>query len=91
MTAADGIVTDTLGGTEVMIFATEAGMFAYKRDEISFQPTADGIRFRGNGTVWDPATGRSQNGRTLTRIPSRRLFAFTWRDDNGTDALYRTE
>ncbi|MEF8901839.1 MAG: hypothetical protein V5A25_11540 [Halovenus sp.] len=40
------------------------------------------------GTTWDPVTGRSEDGRTLARVPSRRSFAFTWRDDRGPDAFY---
>lgn len=88
VTAADGVVTDTLGGTELVVFATEDEIFAYERNNISFEQDGDWSRFRGGGTIWDPATGRSDNGRTLTRIPSRRLFAFTWRDDNGSEAFY---
>jgi hypothetical protein len=91
VTAAGGVVTDTLGGVELVVFATEEGIFAYERDNISFEPSGDANRFHGDGTIWDPATGRSQDGRTLTRIPSRRLFAFTWRDDNGPAAFYRTD
>ena len=91
VTAADGVVTDTLGGTELVVFATDAGLFAYESNQILFEQTPDKSRFRGDGTVWDPATGRSEDGRTLTRIPNRRLFAFTWRDDNGTDAFFISE
>lgn len=90
VTAAGGVVTDRVGGAELVVFATEAGIFAYERGSIQFEATADGNRFRGDGTVWDPATGQGDDGRALTRIPSRRLFAFTWRDDNGSESFYLT-
>ncbi|WP_336328745.1 DUF3179 domain-containing protein [Halovenus sp. HT40] len=85
---AGGIVTDTLGGTDIAVFASPAGLFAYEREGIEFTPAEEGGQVQGNGTTWDVATGRSANGRALDRLPSRRLFAFTWRDDNGTDAFY---
>jgi len=85
---AGGVVADTLGGTDVVVFAAPAGLFAYERDGLTFERTADG-HVRADGTTWDPATGRAEDGRRLTRVPSRRLFAFTWRDDRGPDAFYR--
>ena len=41
VTAADGVVTDTLGGTELVVFATEDGIFAYERNNISFEQDGD--------------------------------------------------
>jgi hypothetical protein len=41
-----------------------------------------------DGTVWDGATGRSDDGRTLDRLASRRLFAFAWQDDHGEGAFW---
>jgi len=87
VTDAYGVVADTLGGVGVVVFATEAGLFAYERDGLAFEPTGKG-GFRADGTAWDAATGRSEDSRALTRVPSRRLFAFTWRDDHGADAFY---
>jgi len=84
---AGGIVRDTLGGTDVVVFASPAGLFAYEPGEVEFTPAdADG-RVRGGGTTWDVVTGQSETGRELARLPSRRLFAFTWRDDHGPDAF----
>jgi hypothetical protein len=33
-------------------------------------------------TTWDAPTGRGADGQRLTRLPARRLFAFTWEDDH---------
>lgn len=85
---AGGAVTDTVGGVDVVVFGTDAGLFAYERGGLAFDPTADGTGFRADGTTWDAATGQSDDGRTLPRVPSRRLFAFTWRDDRGAEAFY---
>jgi hypothetical protein len=71
-----------------MVFATDSGIFAYEGDGLIFETAADENRFRADGTTWDAATGRSGDGRALTRVPSRRLFAFAWRDDHGADAFY---
>ncbi len=86
--AAGGVVSETFADTDVVVFATDAGIFAYEGDGLVFERTSDGSRFRVDGTTWDAATGRSEDGRVLTRLPSRRLFAFTWRDDHGADAFY---
>jgi len=92
---AGGVVTDALGGTDVVVVAAPAGLFAYERDVLDVEPAADGGQlradegqFRADGTTWDAVTGRSEDGRALARLPSRRLFAFTWRDDHGADAFY---
>jgi hypothetical protein len=45
-------------------------------------------RFVADGTTWDPVTGESADGRRLDRLPTRRLFAFTWQDDHGRDAFW---
>ena len=33
-------------------------------------------------------TGRSEDGRRLVCVPARRLFAFTWQDDHGPEAVH---
>ncbi len=90
--AADGAVRTTVGDDPVVVFATDDGLFAYR------PPFADGFdrvdstddrpTFAADGTTWDPVTGESADGRRLARIPVRRLFAFTWRDDHGLDAFW---
>jgi hypothetical protein len=63
-------------------------LFAYEHDGFAFEAAADEGCFLADGTTWDGVTGRSEDGRRLARVPSRRLFAFTWRDDHGVDAFY---
>ncbi|MFC4542421.1 DUF3179 domain-containing protein [Halosolutus amylolyticus] len=84
---AGGVVTDTVAGTDVAVFATESGIHAFETPGYGFEPAADG-RFRGDSTVWDGATGEAADGRRLTRLPARRLFAFAWQDDHGPDAFF---
>lgn len=84
---AGGVVTLTVGGTAVVVFATSEGIHAYEDPGIDFHAIGNG-RFRGDGTVWDGASGRSDDGRRLSPIPARRLFAFAWQDDHGPDSFY---
>lgn len=42
----------------------------------------------GDGVAWDPTTGLSSDGRRLSRVPSRRLSAFAWQDDHGSESFY---
>ena len=78
-------LTDTVGGTEILILSNdEPHAFLRPEFEITFRDGA----FHGDGTVWNPVTGRSEDGRQLDRVPTRRLFAFTWQDDHGPDAFY---
>lgn len=51
-------------------------------------PTDDPRAFEGDGTRWSGATGESDDGRALARVPTPRLFAFAWQDDHGPDAFY---
>ncbi len=99
---AGGVVRATVGGEDVVVFATEsAGVHAYADPGIAFAPSDgdeggrgseaddDGATgFDGDGAVWSPATGRASDGRRLDRVPSRRLFAFAWQDDHGPDSFY---
>ena len=83
---AGGVATVTVGGTDAVVFATDDGIHAFENPDLAFTPTGDG--FRADGVTWDGATGRSDDGRTLERLPARRLFAFAWRDDHGDDAFW---
>ncbi|WP_435363413.1 DUF3179 domain-containing protein [Haloarchaeobius sp. DYHT-AS-18] len=85
--AADGVATATVGDTAVVVFATADGIHAFADPGYSFEPAEDG-QFAGDGTTWDGATGESADGRTLDRLPARRLFAFAWQDDHGADSFY---
>ncbi len=84
---AGGVVTDTVGGLPVVVIASEAGMHAFENPGHAFRLDENG-RLSADGTVWDPATGESDDGRSLARVPARRLFAFTWQDDHGPDSFY---
>ncbi|WP_435360560.1 DUF3179 domain-containing protein [Haloarchaeobius sp. DFWS5] len=89
--AAGGVVQTTVGTKSVVVFATDDGIHAFADPSVGFEPTDDG-RFAGDGTTWNGATGRSDDGRELTRLAARRLFAFAWQDDHGPDSFYqRTE
>jgi len=83
--AAGGVVTDEVGDTAVAVLATEE-LHAFENPGYEFK-RVDGT-VRADGTVWDPVTGESADGRQLDPVPARRLFAFTWQDDHGPDAFY---
>ncbi|WP_435335485.1 DUF3179 domain-containing protein [Haloarchaeobius sp. TZWWS8] len=84
---AGGVVQTTVGGRDVVVFATDdGGIHAFDDPGYSFEYDADG--FSADGTTWDPTTGRSDDGRELERLPARRLFAFPWQDDHGEDSFY---
>ncbi len=84
--AAGGVATATVGGEDVVVFATDDGIHAFENPGLDFEVGDDG--FAADGTVWDGATGDAADGRALTRVPSRRLFAFAWQDDHGADAFW---
>jgi hypothetical protein len=85
--AAGGVVTDTLGGTDIVVCASPAGVFAYERNGFEFEAVGS-EHIHADETTWHVASGTSEDGRRLTRLPSRRLCAFTWRDDHGREAFY---
>ena len=84
--AAGGLVTDTVGETDVLVVATDDGIHGFEDPGYDFKFN-DGI-LRADGTTWDPVTGESEDGRRLTRIDGPRLFAFAWQDAHGEDAFY---
>ena len=84
---AGGVVTDTVGGRDIVVFATAKGFHAFENPGHEFEVLASGD-VRGGGTVWNLVTGESEDGKRLERVPARRLFAFTWQDDHGLDAFY---
>jgi len=91
---AGGIVQTTVGDRSVLVVASEnAGIQGYVDPGHSFDwsktATADANRdLVADGTTWNPATGTAEDGRTLQRLPTRRLFAFAWQDDHGAEAFY---
>jgi hypothetical protein len=89
MLSAGGIARAIVGGHPVVVFADEdAGIHGYVDPGYDFEWAGDG--FAADGTTWEPATGESVDSRELERLPTRRLFAFVWQDDHGTDAFWRS-
>ena len=84
--AAGRVVEATVDSTEVVVLATGDGLHAFERPHFELR-IEDGT-VRGDGTRWIPATGESEDGRRLHRVPARRLYAFAWQDDHGPDAFY---
>jgi len=84
--AADGVVTDTIGGLDVVVVATDDGIHAFENPGHGFE-AADGA-FRADGARWDGVSGESDDGRRLDRVPATRLFAFAWEDDHGSGSFY---
>lgn len=83
---AGGLVTDSLGSVDVLVVAGAAGIHAY-RDPGYEWSHVDGTLV-GDDAEWNLETGDASDGRTLDRLPARRLFAFTWQDDHGSDAFW---
>lgn len=85
--AEGGVVQSEIGGRNIVVLATaNAGVHGFIDPGYSFDRVDDDVV--ADGTRWDPATGRARDGRELERVPTRRLFAFAWRDDHGKDAFY---
>jgi len=78
----------TVGDVDVVAFATSDGVHAYRNPEFAFERTAEPDTFTADGARWAGASGESDDGRSLERLPSRRLFAFAWQDDHGPDAFW---
>jgi len=88
---AGGVVRATVGGTDVVVFATEEELVAYEAPDSEFDATTDPGVFRADGTRWDATTGESEDGRTLTRVPARWTFAFSWQTDHGEGRFYEPD
>jgi hypothetical protein len=82
---AGGALTVTVGGDDIVVFATEGGLHAFENPGYEFDPADEG--FQADGSVWNGTTGSSSDGRTLKRVPAKRLFAFAWQDDHGPDSF----
>jgi len=85
---AGGVVTDTVGDIDVVVFAVAGRLHAFEDPGLSFGPTDEPGRFRADGTTWDGETGAGGDGRTLARVPARSMFAFAWQDDHGPGSFY---
>lgn len=89
--ANGSVAGTTVGDRDVVVFATEAGIHAFENPGLAFERTVEPGTFVADGARWDGATGESDDGRSLERLASRRLFAFAWQDDHGPDAFYENE
>jgi len=85
---AGGVVETTVGESVVVVFATNDSIHAFEHPGDAFEPTDDPRSVRADDTEWDVETGRGADGRQLERLPTRRLFAFTWQDDHGPEAFF---
>ncbi|MFC7131211.1 DUF3179 domain-containing protein [Haloferax chudinovii] len=85
---AGGLVVTTVGDREVVVVSTHDGLHAFENPPFDLDVTDDG-RLVGDGTHWSAVSGQSDDGRSLTRGPSRRLFAFAWQDDHGGESFYK--
>ena len=83
---AGGVVTDTVGGLDIVVFADGDGCYAFEDPGFDYE-RREGA-FVADGTTWNPITGDAADGRTLTRIPGRPQFAFAWQDSHGGAAFY---
>ncbi|WP_049972373.1 DUF3179 domain-containing protein [Haladaptatus cibarius] len=88
---AGGIITATVGETAVVVVSSE-GIHAYENPAPGYEFEHDeGSYFLADGVRWHAASGESEDGRELTRLPARRLFAFAWQDDHGADSFWSPE
>jgi len=85
---AGGVASASVGDRGVAVFATPDGIHAFEDLGFAFERGEEPGTFLADGTVWDGATGESEDGRALDRLASRRLFAFAWQDDHGADAFW---
>jgi len=84
--AAGGVVTDAVGGRDIVVVARDGALQAFVDPGLDFRSGEGGLV--ADGATWDPVTGESDDGRRLERVPARTLFAFAWQDDHGPDAFY---
>ena len=83
---AGGVVSDTVGGLDVLVVSSGDDIYAFEDPGYEFE-LREGTLY-GDGAKWNTTTGRSDDGRTLARVPSRRLYAFAWQDDHGPKSFY---
>ncbi|USZ71648.1 DUF3179 domain-containing protein [Natronosalvus halobius] len=97
---AGGVLTASVGESEVVVLAGEAGIHAFEAPDFALEfgravdvdvdvdvDATGSSPLVGDGTTWDPVTGESEDGRRLEAVPAKRLFAFAWCDDHGQESL----
>jgi hypothetical protein len=83
--AKGGVVSDSVGGRNVLVVSTGDEIYAFEHPGNQLEIRDE--RLYGDGVSWDPATGISSDGRQLTRLPARRLYAFAWQNDHGRESF----
>ncbi|MEF8825079.1 MAG: DUF3179 domain-containing (seleno)protein [Halapricum sp.] len=81
-----GLVSDSVGDQDVIVVSSGSDIHAFENPGYEFE-LRNGTLY-GDGVSWDVTTGRSSDGRTLSRVPTRRLYAFAWQDDHGRESFY---
>ncbi|UVE52014.1 DUF3179 domain-containing protein (plasmid) [Haloferax larsenii] len=84
--AEGGVVTDTVGGVDILVVSSTHGVTAFENPGFDFELRDETLH--ADHSSWDPMTGQSDNGRQLLRLPARRMYAFAWQDDHGRDSFY---
>jgi len=85
---AGGVVTDHVGDLDVVVTLADHTLEAYEDPGYDYE-FDDGV-LRADGTTWDPHTGQGADGRSLDRVPARRMLAFAWQDAHGPDAFFES-
>lgn len=84
--AEGGVISNSVGDRDLVVVNSESGTHLFENPGFEFEMRNETLY--GDGVSWNPTTGRSSDGRQLTRIPTRRLYAFAWQDDHGRDSFY---
>lgn len=88
ITSEGGLLTATVGGRDITVVETSESATAFIHPGFELERRDE--QLYGDGTVWNPVTGRSEDDRQLERLPTRQLFAFAWQDAHGPDSFYDT-
>ena len=86
VSSAGGLISDTVGGRSILVVSDDGALYAYENPGYEFE-IRNGDLY-GDGVSWNRTTGESSDGRQLSRIPARHLYAFAWQDDHGPESFY---
>jgi hypothetical protein len=84
---AGGVATAAVGDRKVVVLLADGELHAYAAPAFDLEPSEETGVYLGDGTRWQGATGRADDGRRLERRPATRLYAFAWQDAHGPDAF----
>lgn len=83
---ASGVVTDRLGGRDLLVVAEGDRVAAYVDPGHAFELREGTLH--GDAATWDTVTGGSADGRSLERVAGVRQFAFAWQDSHGPASFH---